>query len=417
MWRSAPELVHPVDVAEVPGYAGSISRTFLDPAGLTEERLGNITRSWDPQRAWGVRDDGRWVATLRTLDRTLTVPGLDGAIRTLAADAVTAVTVASTHRRRGLMSAMLGDSLRAARERGDPLSILVAAEWPIYGRFGYAPAAFGVDWAFHIRRAGATLDGDVTRVREVDREAFTELAPELYRAFCGGRAGQVDRDGIWWDRRLAAHGWPEAEDLTRVWLVHEGDDGPDGLLTWKAREQFGFFPPLSVIDVPLLAPLTDEAYRDLWAYLSAVDGVEEVRLSARPVDEPVRWLLRDGRTLIATEQRDHLWLRLLDVPAALSGRRYATPGEIVLEVTDASVVSVAGRYRLSADGDAVTCEPTTSAPELTLTQTALAAIYLGGAGLFEQVPAGGVTEHSPGAILRVQTMFSTPLAPWNATGF
>lgn len=417
MWHSAPELVHPVDIAEVPEYSASISRTFLDPAGLTEQRLESITRGWDSQRAWGVRDDGRWVATLRTLERTITVPGLDGATRTLAADGVTAVTVAATHRRRGLMSAMIGDALRAARERGDPLSILVAAEWPIYGRFGYAPAVFGVDWAFHIRRAGATLDGDVTRVRELDRAAFTELAPELFRAFRAGRAGQVDRDGSWWNRRLAADGWPEVEDLTRMWLVHEGDDGPDGLLTWKAREQFGFFPPLAVIDVPLLAAHTDEAYRDLWAYLSAIDGVEEVRLSERPVDEPVRWLLRDGRTLIATEQRDHLWLRLLDVPVALSGRRYATPGEVVLEVTDPSIVSVAGRYRLSADGDAVSCEPTTSAPELTLTQAALAAIYLGGAGLCEQMPAGGVIEHVPGAIARVQTMFSTPLAPWNATRF
>ena len=223
----------------------------------------------------------------------------------LGADAVTSVTVAATHRRRGLMSAMIGDSLRAARERGDAVSVLIAAEWPIYGRFGFAPAAFGADWAFHIRRRGSAVDGDVSRVRQVDREAFAELAPAVYERFRRRRAGQLDRDGSWWDRRLAVSGWPESEDLTRTWLVHEGEDGPDGLLSWKPRGQFGFFPPLSVIDVPLLAPVTDDAYRDLWAYLSGIDGVEEVRLAARPVDEPARWLLRDGRTLIAEQPRDY----------------------------------------------------------------------------------------------------------------
>ena len=417
MSRSEPELVHPVSVEAVPAFATAMATAFLDLQDLTADRLDEFARSWDPARSWGVRDGGRWVATLESMPRTVTVPGLDGATRVLGADAVTSVTVAATHRRRGLMSAMMSDSLRAARERGDAVSILIAAEWPIYGRFGYAPAAFGADWAFHIRRRGAAVAGDVSRVHQVDHAAFAEIAPAVYALARRGRAGQVDRDGSWWERRLGVNGWPPPQDGVRTWLVHEGEDGPDGLLSWKASGHFRPIPPLAVVEVPLLAAVTDDAYRDLWAYLSGIDGAEEVRLSARPVDEPARWLLRDGRTLIAEQPRDHLWLRLLDVPAALTARRYAAAGDVVLEVLDETAVSVAGRYRLTADRDEVTCEPTSAAPDLTLTQATLASIYLGGSGLAEQAVRGDIAEHAPGTAARVQAMFSTPLAPWNATGF
>ncbi len=104
-----------------------------------------LTRSWDPARAWGVRDRGQWVATLRTEERALSVPGMGDETGDLRVDALTNVTVSATHRRRGLMSRMLGGSLRTARERGDAISILIAAEWPIYCRSGYAPATLSAD--------------------------------------------------------------------------------------------------------------------------------------------------------------------------------------------------------------------------------------------------------------------------------
>ena len=136
--RSDPHVIHPVAAAEIPGWHATLASTFLhDPAGEDAASWdAMLARTWDPHRAWGVRDRDRWVATLYTLDRTLTVPGLDGATEIVRADALTAVTVAATHRRRGLLTQMLDRSLAAARERGDPVSILIAAEWPIYGRCG-----------------------------------------------------------------------------------------------------------------------------------------------------------------------------------------------------------------------------------------------------------------------------------------
>jgi predicted acetyltransferase len=357
------------------------------------------------------------VATLRTVPRTITVPGADGTTELLSADALTNVTVAATHRRQGLLSRMLGASLAAARDRGDPVSILIAAEWPIYGRFGYAPAVLGTNFALYPRRAGGTVVGEPICVRQVDREAFGSLAPGVFAAARRLRAGQVDRDQPWWDRQLGLGGYPRDPKLSPNWLVHEGANGPDGLLEWTATRRFGLSPPLGAVKALGPYAANEIAYRDLWAYLSGLDGVEEIVLANRPADEPVRWLLGDARTLTLTGQSDFLWLRLLDVPAALAARRYASAGELVLEVVDGAEPSVAGRYRLSADGDGAQCEPTAADPDLTITQSALASAYLGGSPLRARAIDGAVTEERTGALTRADAMFGTPLMPWNATGF
>jgi len=420
MAPSVPELVNPVPVDQVLWWARAMAATFLgDPDSATSaRRVDVLRRGWDPARAWGVRDRGRWVATLRTEPRRLSVPGMGESTGDLPVDALTNVTVAATHRRQGLMRRMLDGSLRAAHERGDPLSILIAAEWPIYGRFGYAPATLSADYVLRRGRPGATCPGDPTGVRQVEREEFGDVAAAVYAAARRQRAGQIDRDAVWWNRLLGRDGYAPSDELPHNWVVHDGDDGPDGLLSWKASGQFGLIPPLGGVEVWDLASATDTAYRNLWSYLSGIDGVDEVSVSNRPVDEPVRWLLGDGRALVMTQQVDFLWLRLLDVPAALAARRYAIPGEVVLEVIDDDAYRfAAGRYRLRADGDDVECQETDQDADLQITQSALASIYLGGFRLRELRPSGGTSERSPGALTLVDLMFSVPLAPWNATWF
>jgi predicted acetyltransferase len=417
---SVPELVNPIPAEEVPGWVRALLSTFLDdPNGPgAARRIDLLGRGWDPERAWGVRDGGRWVATLRTEPRALSVPGLGDETADVWVDALTNVTVAATHRRRGLMRRMLDDSLRAARERGDAVSILIAAEWPLYGRFGYAPAALSADYILRRGRPGGSSAGDPTRVRQVEREEFGEAAPAVYAAARRRRAGQIDRDARWWNRVLGRDGYAPSEDLPHNWFVHDGDERPDGLLGWKASGHFGLVPPLGTVEVWDLASASDLAYRNLWSYLSGIDGIDEIRLVNRPVDEPVRWLLGDARTLVMTQQVDFLWLRLLDVPAALAARRYAVPGEVVLEVIDNDAPGfAAGRYRLSAEGSRVACERTDQDPDLELTQRALASIYLGGFRLRELLLAGVARERRAGALALVDLMFSVPLAPWNATWF
>ena len=425
MWQaervttSTLEIVNPLVADQLPGWLATMASTFLDdPEG---ERIAkwvkNVERRWNPERCWGARDRGAWVATLETEDRTLTVPGHDGATELLAADALTSVTVAATHRRRGLLTRMLTDSLRAAQERGDAVSMLIAAEWPIYGRFGYAPAAFTAYRTLYRERRGTTVAGDLTRVRQVTRKEYAAIAPDVFERACRRRAGQVDRDHPWWNEQLGIDGWEVTHDLPHNYIVHEGDEGPDGILAWTAKGDPGtWHAPLATVKVDGMFTATEIADRDLWAYLTGLDLVDRIDVSS-PVDEPANWLLADARALRVNEIADHLWVKLLDVPAALAARRYSVPGELVLEIVDESEVSAGGRVRLTADGDHAAAEPTAASPDLTLAQTALAAAYLGGVTLRAQLIAGTVTEHTHGALQRADAMFATGLAPFNATGF
>jgi predicted acetyltransferase len=420
MPTSVPELVHPVPLGEVPAWVRAMTRTFLDdPEGPgTLRRIDMLRRDWEPTRAWGVRDQDRWVATLRTEPRLLSVPGLGDGTGELRVDALTNVTVAATHRRRGLMRRMLDSSLRAARERGDALSILIAAEWPIYGRFGYAPATLSGDYVLRRARPGATCPGDPSRVRPVGREGFGDVAAAVFDAARRRWVGQIDRDARWWNRMLGRDGFERNEDLPHNWFVHDGDDGPDGLLAWKYSGHASLIPPLGTVEVWDLTSASDTAYQNLWSYLSGIDGIEEVRLLNRSVHEPVRWLLQDGRTLLMTEQVDFLWLRLLDVPAALAARRYAAAGEVVLEVIEEDGYDFgSGRYHLRADREHVECDRTDRDVDLVITQRALASIYLGGFRLAELRLSGTVRENTAGALSLVDLMFSTSLPPWTGTWF
>jgi predicted acetyltransferase len=415
------EIVHPVPAEETRGWLRAMWRTFLrDPDTDDARRSAELLqRVWDPERNWGAREGGQWVATLGSDPLTITVPGRDGMSELLMTDAITHVTVAATHRRRGLLRAMIEDALRAARDRGDAISILIAAEYPIYGRYGFGPATETCDYSLFPRRPGGRVDGKVGQVRQVERDEYTALAPAIFERFRRRRAGQVERPAEWWPRHLGGPGFGEPpEPLWHNWLVHEGDDGPDGLFAWLATREAQDVHPFALVDTLGPYAATDEAERDLWTYASGLDLVEEIVFGSRPVDDLVRWLLPNQRTLVLRQRSDYTWVKLLDVPAALSARAYSAPGELVLQLTDETAVSVAGRYQLVVceDGSA-TCQATQRAPDLTLPQTAVASVYLGGNSIVQQAIAGGITEHTPGAARRADAMFTTVLAPWNATNF
>jgi predicted acetyltransferase len=200
--------------------------------------------------------------------------------------------------------------------------------------------------------------------------------------------------------------------------VHEGADGPDGLVAWAPTRGLDITGPLGAARVFDLFAASDEAYRNIWSYLAGIDLVEEIELTERPVDEPIRWLLPDARALELVALVDFVWVRLLDVCAALTARRYAVPGEVVLEVNDEDLGGYAtGRVRLSANGDDVACTPTTEPPDVRLSQRALASSYLGGFTLRERALVGDVEELTPGAVDRLDAMLATPLPPWNQTWF
>lgn len=424
------EIVHPLP-AELrdPLYAAAM-RAYLneDRGAATAWRA----RAVDPDRAWAATDGGRVVGTLRTIADTLSVPAAPGAVSPrVDADLLSLVSVSPTHRRRGLLRQMITASLHQARERGEAVSVLVAAEYGIYGRFGYAPAAWQTTFEVHTHRAGARVGGDpVGSLREVDPVDVSGLGPAVYEAEMDHRAGLIGRDEIWWDRELRRLGpqrevVPAREHPTSPrHVVHLDDDGGvDGYVSWRvaAQDSGRRLGTLEVADLFAAGPV---AYRELWRFLLGIDLVDEVHAPGRPVDDLLPWLLADARTAGATGTGDAMWLRILDVPAALSARGYPVDDELVIEVVDPAVGGwAAGRWRLSAGPDGATCVAAAEAtPDLTLPQTTLASLYLGGvrAALLAQrggTAAGGFDEHTPGAGARLDRLFATPLAPWRATDF
>jgi predicted acetyltransferase len=417
---SDAKILHPVPEDDIGGFLSTVLTALLRSTTpeSQEARVANFRPRWRRLRTWAAVDSDRLVATLATEPRTITIPGAGGRTAALDADALTLVSVAATHRRRGLLTAMLTESLQEARDRGDAVSILIAAEWPIYGRFGYAPAADNANYSLFPRRRLATVP-TTEPVRAVDPAEIAEVAERIYARQGEVWPGQVDRSGPWWPARLHADGFPVVEpEPTRTWLVHDGADGPDGLLSWEVSRSDWDDPRGMAITVGDLVAGTWTAYEALWGYLTSIDLVEEVLLPARPVDEPARWLLGDGRALQQTLREDTVWVRLLDLPGALGARGYAAAGELVLDVVDPAPGGyAAGRVLIEADDGRSQCTTTRRPPDLRVTQRALASCYLGGHSLTELSIAGGVEELRPGALLLADAMFAVPQRPWNPTPF
>lgn len=403
-----PEIRHPV-VDEAADFLSSVNTAYLEP----ESRDANRARFWldhvkpDLDRTWGAFDRGRAVGSLRSLPFQLTVPG--GA--TVPADGISMVSVAATHRRRGLLTGMIGAALAAAAERGDAVSILMASEWPIYGRYGYGPATEAVEWKIDKQRAGATPPlGDLEYVTAAE---LRPLAPPVFDRMRRQRAGGLDRPESRWDRDF---GLLHAEGSDPDWdgrsVVHRDPAGEvDGYLRWHAS-----FGDENVLTIDELVAATDAAYTDLWRFALAVDLIHYVAARSRPVDEALPWLLVDGRASRVVDRYDKLWVRPLDVPAALTARDYPVPGRLVLEVADKAGYA-AGRFALDAGPDGASCTATTRSADLILPVAALGSAYLGGHRLRALAVGGLVDEHAPGALRTADRLFAADRAPWTTVDF
>jgi predicted acetyltransferase len=194
----------------------------------------------------------------------------------------------------------------------------------------------------------------------------------------------------------------------------------EGYATWIGRDGDWFHDPLqqAQADVTEVLATTPDAYRAIWGYLLSIDLVRMLRLEAYPVDEPLEWLIPDGRLARRTWTGDNDWLRLLDVPVALSARRYLSTDRLVLDVIDTDGGWAQGRVRLDGGPEHAECTPAPhDSPDLTLSQRALASIYLGGCTVRSQQLAGLLDEHTPGAVGRLAAMFRTSQPPWDVTPF
>ena len=362
-------------------------------------------------RSLGLWDDGRLVATSGIYSRTLSVPG---AVAPVAG--VTWVTVAPTHRRRGVLSAMMRRQLTELHEQErEPVAALWASEAPIYGRFGYGLATTRAELSgpTHRLRLRPDVDLGTGRVDIVDEAAYRPAAAAVHDAVRRFVPGNLDRDERWWDRLLRDDPADRHGATARRYLLHTETDGTvTGYAAfrmtsrWTESDQ-----PDGTLVVEEVRATSTPAYASLWKVLLSIDLVSTVRVKRASPDDPVRHLVTDARALTGPVL-DALWVRLVDVGRALSARRYPARIDLVLEVRDPFCPWNDGRWHVWGHPSGAFCDRTDRDPDIALGIEALSAAYLGGTSLATLQAAGRVTEISPGAVTNASTAFGWPLTPW-----
>ncbi|MFC3232293.1 GNAT family N-acetyltransferase [Streptomyces nitrosporeus] len=404
-----------VSAADLPDWMRGVETGFLRPYRATEEDVEvNLART-DLPRVQGVFDAGRCVATFRSFAQELTVVG--GA--RVPADAITAVTVSPTHRRRGLLGRMMAADLAAARERGEVVASLIAAEYPIYGRYGFGPSAWATEWEIDVPRTGLdphrpVPDGaDGGSIDLVDGGTVRKLGPVLHERLAARRHGFVSRDEHWWQRGTGI-GVPSYEAWTEpFYAMYRSADGEvDGLLVYRADDRWGDAKqPLNKATVRELIAATPAAERALWRFVCSIDWVTTVRTGYRAPDDLLPFFLPDPRAARVVTYADWLWLRLLDVPRALEARSYAAEASLVLDVRDEAGLA-GGRFRLDVSPSGASCVPTTRSADLALGATELATLYLGDESALRLAALGGVEELRPGAVRSADAVFRAERRAW-----
>jgi predicted acetyltransferase len=336
----------------------------------------------------------------------LTVPG--GVLPTAG---VTSVGVSPTHRRRGVMTALTRRQLDDTRERGEPLAALYASEAAIYGRFGYGLASYKAE--LEIERAFTAFAGEYEprRIRAIEKEDALAAYPAIFEAVRPHRPGFHARGDAWWRYNF--------EDLERdrfgynkyLYAICDGPEGPDGYVVYRTKSDWSQGYANGTADVIELIAANTDAYAALWRYVFDLDLIARTSAWLRPVDEPLMHMLAEPRRL-RFRIEDGLWLRLVDVPTALTGRRYATEGSVVFEVKDSFCPWNEGRYELQGGPEGAACRSSDAEPDLVLSAADLAAVYLGGVRFHSLQQAGRVIENKTGATRRADAMFTWDPAPW-----
>ncbi|HLY87006.1 MAG TPA: GNAT family N-acetyltransferase [Gaiellaceae bacterium] len=380
---------------------GAIGQYFNPPP--SEEFFERFVETLPHERMHAAFDGEQIVGGAGAFPFELSVPGGGS----LPCGGVTAVGVHPTHRRRGVLRSMMDAQLRDVHERGEPIAALWASEETIYGRFGYGIASWAGElrvphewdaFAEPLELAGTT--------RFVTPEEAFELFPPMYDAVRRSRPGMTSRSEAWWKSRHLR--LPEEESAApRRFVVLEIDGAPQAYARYRTHFGFDGGSATSRLVVGEALGATPRATASIWRFLLDIDWMGTVEVQLAPPDHPLFLLLAAPRRA-RYRMGDGLWVRLVDLPAALSGRSYSEGGSLVLEVRDAICDWNDGRWRLEGG----TCERTDEEPDLALDVSALGSAYLGAVSFTQLRDALRVEELQEGAVARADALFAWRPLPW-----
>ena len=394
--------IRDVELDQVGEFVRPIGTAFgFPPNPDAEERLKTIPE-FDVRI--GAYDGDEVVGAAGSFSFEMTIPG-----RPVPTAGLTMVAVLPTHRRQGILRRLMRRHLDEARERGQLIAALYASEAVIYGRFGYGIASLQAEIDAGTDRAAFTVPTVVdARARLLDEDEALATFPRVYERVRPAVTGMLSRSEPWWRaRRLSDPEWRRRGKgpLQRVLLERDGEAVAYALYRYSPNFEHGII--AGTVDVVEAVAVDDETTRQIWRYLFDLDVTQRVTAALLPVDHPLVLLASEPRRL-GFRLGDALWIRIVDVTAALATRVYLGDGEIVFEVQDEFCRWNEGRWRLvdgsveRVDGDA----------DLRLDVAALGSVYLGGFTFAQLARGGRVGELTDGAIARADRLFSTRRAPW-----
>jgi len=416
-----PFPIRPITAGEYADFRRVHDHAF-NSGPVSAVRWARALRQFEPDRSLAAFDgalpaDEALVGTTGVYDLRMTVPGA-----ALPVAGVTAVSVLPSHRRRGVLRSLMHRQVADIAARGEePIAALWASETPIYARYGYGRATSNAYFRFErgegAMAATAPADPALT-LRLAEPAAATAELAKVFDTVLPAQPGFFARSDDWWDRVLSdeptgRHGFSPLRCL----LAGDGS-GVRGyaLYTTAQRWHEATGLPDGQLVVRELIAADPAAGAALWHNLLTRDLVAVVTAECRPADDPLLYQLLDQRR--AREQvSDGIWVRIIDLPRALTRRAYSCPVNVVIEVTDKLLAGNAGRWRLRTGGPAgpaadVSCERTDEPADLALDVRELGAAYLGGTRLGTLAAAGLVTELRPGAVLRLSSAMTWDPAPW-----
>lgn len=405
-----PDGYRPVDLSPARLHDVLTVDTWAFPSSVSEDKMAELPSALPWARAGGVEAaDGELVGMYGAYPyRAFPVPGAR-----IPVAGLTWVGVHPGHRRRGILRSMIDRHFAQARDAGEAVAALFAAEPAIYGRFGYGLAAR--DLRLTVPRGAALrdvpgADGMRVRLEKLDAERHGPVLHAIHSAV--DRPGWATRetDGALEASLADPEFYRDGAESMRIALVEDADGTPRGYAKFRRKDEWKAEGPRGVVRVREAVAQDAATARALWGVLLDLDLMASVEVGLLALDDPLWFLLVDPRAA-KPSIGDNLWVRVLDVPAALAQRRYAAPVDVVLEVTDALAPQNAGRWRLVGGPDGAEATATEADADLALDVRELGSAYLGGFSLAGLAGAGLVTELRPGTLHAAATAFGWPVAP------
>ncbi len=408
--------LRPATADEFDDMRAAVRRGFGQDSDPSDESRDGAFAVADMTRSRVVVDGGRMVGTSGAYPFQMSVPG-----GTVPTSGLTAVTVAPTHRRQGLLTAMMRAHFEDAAERGEPVSSLWASETAIYGRFGYGSSMDIMGVKVDTKAARLRRPEHPDEVRFVDRSEAEAILPPLHEKLRVARPGTMNRTADWWTHRHFADlkDWRDGATERRYVIVSRAGEDV-GFAAFRQKSAWTSDLPEGEVRVEDAMAADDEAAASLWSFLATIDLFPRLVIQVdQPLDSELPWLAENSRA-VTRSVGDGTWQRLVDVSAALEARSYRWTGDLVFSVEDDFLPANRGRYLLSVDGDGkATCHREADAPDgrdPLITASGLGALYFGSRS-GRAVRAGGQLRAGDDQIDGIDAAFGWHPSAWCPDGF